>query len=85
MKWSKEHPDWIPTAKDDVTSLYNEYKRRHADELIPTAAPFLERSEFERYNTLGEDYDITNDLERYLREERAPSNNQSTAVVASTP
>ena len=74
VKWSKEHPDWIPIAREAVTSLYNEYKLRHADEVLTTGAPTAaELSEFERYNMLEDDYDMDDDLERYLREERAPA------------
>jgi hypothetical protein len=72
-KWSKSHPVWINDAKKAVTSLYNEYKQRHADEALAPVAPSKELTEFERYNLLDNDYDNDDDLERYLREDRAPA------------
>jgi hypothetical protein len=72
-KWKEEHPQWITDAKDTVTSLYNEYKRQHADEALIAHQPDKELSEFEQYNLLEDDYSQNDDLERYLREERAPA------------
>lgn len=71
-KWFKSHPQWITNAKEAVTSLYNEYKRRHADEALVLSEPGKELTEFERYNLLEDDYDNNDDLDRYLREERTP-------------
>ena len=72
-KWRQHHPEWIDQAKTDITTLYNSYKRRHADEVQLTATPSRELTKFERYNLLEDDYDATDDLERYFREERAPA------------
>jgi hypothetical protein len=72
-KWQKTHPGWIAEAGDAVTSLYSEYKRRHADEALMVNQPARKLTEFERYNLLDNDYDTTDDLERFLREERAPA------------
>jgi len=72
-KWSKTHPVWITNARKAVTLLYNEYKQRHADDALAPVAPPKELSEFERYNLLDNDYDTDDDLERYLREDRAPA------------
>jgi hypothetical protein len=73
-KWKEQHAHWINDAKDAVTSLYNEYKRRHADEALLAIQPAKELSEFEQYNVLEDEYSLYDDLERYLREERAPAN-----------
>jgi hypothetical protein len=72
VKWQTTHPEWIPDTKAAITTLYNEYKRRHADEAIIPAQPTKELTKFERYSLLEDDYDTMDDLERYLREERAP-------------
>jgi hypothetical protein len=70
-KWKEQHPQWIDDAKDAVNSLYDGYKRRHADEALLTNQPVKELSEFKQYNRIEDDYSLTDDLERYLREERA--------------
>ena len=72
-KWSKTHPQWIVAAKKAVYSFYNEYKRRHADEALTAGKPSKDLTEFERYNRLEDDYDDTDDLDRYLHEDRASS------------
>ena len=73
-KWNKHHPEWIAAARDDITALYNEYKTRHADEAITSTVPPMELSEFDKYNLLEDDFNYDDDLERFLREERTPSN-----------
>jgi len=72
LKWGQQHPKWIPIAKQAITKLYNEYKQRHVDEAIQPVAPEQSQTEFEQYNDLEDDYDSSDDLERFLREERAP-------------
>ena len=72
-KWRQHHPLWITAAKDAVYSLYDEYKRRHADEALITSQSTTELSDFERYNLLEDEHSLSDDLERYLREERAPA------------
>lgn len=56
-----------------MTSLYNDYKRRHADEALVSSKPLKQLTKFEKYNLLEDDYDVTDDLERFLREDRAPA------------
>jgi hypothetical protein len=73
--WSDEHPEWIPEAKVKIRELYQEYKRRHGDEFMATAIDEVtgtELSEFERYNRLKSNAFGGDELERYLRDERAP-------------
>jgi hypothetical protein len=72
-KWIDEHPEWITAAKEAVNALYNEYKRRHADEAFVAHQSTKVLSDFERYNLLEDDYSQNDDLQRYLREERAPA------------
>jgi hypothetical protein len=72
LKWSESHPQWISEARAAITSLYNEYKQRHIDEAIQPSLPNKELTEFERYNLLDDEHEL-DDLERFLREERAPS------------
>lgn len=71
-KWSRSHPEWIATARSAIQGLYNDYKQRHSHEALQPSQPSKERSEFEQYNDLEDDYDCTDDLERFLREERTP-------------
>ena len=73
--WGDEHPNWIPEAKVKIKELFQEYKRRHSDEVAATAIDEItgkELSEFERYNRLKSSAFDGDELERYLREERAP-------------
>jgi hypothetical protein len=72
-KWKELHPQWVTKAKDAVYSLYLDYKRRHADEALLTHQPAKELSEFEQYNLIEDEHSLTDDFERYLREERAPA------------
>ena len=72
-KWKDEHPQWIDDAKDAIYSFYSEYKRRHADEALQANQPIKELSDFEQYNLLEDEYSQSDDLERYLGEERAPA------------
>lgn len=72
--WNDEHPDWIVDAKVKIRELYQEHKRRHGDEVGTTAASgpiSKELSEFERYNRLKATTSQGDELERYLRNERA--------------
>lgn len=72
-KWSDEHPDWILTMKEEVEELYQEYKVRHAEELdavATAAATEKELTAFERYNLIKDDVYESNELARYLREDR---------------
>ena len=71
-KWKQSHPEWLPELKTAVEELYNEYKLRHADEALTTKQSTIELTEFEQYNLLEDDYATDDDLERFLREERAP-------------
>ena len=55
--------------------LFNDYKRRHPDEVLASQSRGQHSenmSEFDRYNTL-DDPDKGGELERYLAEERVPS------------
>ena len=72
-KWKEQHPQWVEDAKKAIYSLYDEYKQRHADEALLTNQPSKELSEFELYNRIEDEHSLTDDLERYLREERAPA------------
>ena len=71
-KWKEQHPQWIDDARDAVHSLYLEYLSRHADEALLSNQPAKELSEFELYNRIEDEHSLTDDFERYLREERAP-------------
>jgi len=71
LKWGQQHPKWILIAKQAITKLYNEYKQRYVNEAIQLVAPEQSQTEFEQYNDLEDDYDSSDDLERFLREERA--------------
>jgi hypothetical protein len=58
-----------------IKELFQEYKRRHSDEVAATAIDEIigkELSEFERYNRLKSSAFDGDELERYLRDERAP-------------
>ena len=69
------HPAWIPEAKKKVKELFQEYKRRHTDEVVSSAVneeTGKELTEFERYNRLKASAFDGDELERYLRDERAP-------------
>ena len=61
MRWFeehwKEHPQWIAATKAVVVELFNDYKRRHPDEVLASQlrSPHSEHmSEFDRYNTLDD-------------------------------
>jgi hypothetical protein len=54
-KWKEHHPLWITAAKDAVYSLYDECKRRHADEALQSTQPVKELSDFEQYKTLEDE------------------------------
>jgi hypothetical protein len=72
--WQEGHPEWIPQVREKVKGLYHEYKRRHGDEVVGTAAAgpaAKELSEFERYNRIKDITFEVDEFERYLREERA--------------
>jgi hypothetical protein len=69
--WREEHSQWIKEAKGQIEALYNEYKRRHGDEVEAIAAaarPSKEISAFNAYNTLEDDDLFSNELQRYLSE-----------------
>ena len=78
MRWFeenwKEHPQWIAAAKTVEVELFNDYKRRHPDEVLASQGRSQHSehmSEFDRYNNL-DDLDKGDELERYLGEERVP-------------
>ena len=65
-------------AKAVVVELFNDYKRRHPDEVLPSQGRSQHSehmSEFDRYNILDDlldDLDKGDELGRYLGEERIP-------------
>ena len=65
-KQSAVHSDQIVEAKTAVYSLYNEYRRRHANEAIRPLGPVKELSKFHKYNRVKPDYESSDDLDRYL-------------------
>ena len=71
-KWTAMHPTWITKAKKAIYSLYSEYKRRYADEAIIASVSAEDLTDFERYNLLEDEHSLNDDMERYIREERAP-------------
>ena len=59
MRWLeehwKQHPQWIAAAKAVVVELFNDYKRRHPDEVLASPGRSQHSNymrEFDRYNTL---------------------------------
>jgi hypothetical protein len=72
--WKQQHPQWVVKARQQIEELYKDYKRRHGDEILAcnTAAyQGVELSDFDRYNTIDDESYNSDELERYLREERA--------------
>jgi hypothetical protein len=62
--------------KDEVEELCQEYKIRHAEELdavATAAATDKELTAFERYNLIKDSVYESNELVRYLREDRQPA------------
>ncbi|TKA54703.1 hypothetical protein B0A49_13065 [Cryomyces minteri] len=64
--WSDLHKDWIGQAKEAVEELYKDYCRRHSDEVQAPAKPTKELDGFTRYNTLDDDDDGLDELERHM-------------------
>lgn len=73
-QWRRSHPHWIDEARDRIRELFDEYKRRHCDDVrtVTSAQRSKELTKFERYNMCDDDVETGDDLERFLREERAP-------------
>ena len=78
MRWFEEHwgdkEHWIRDCKEAIAALYQEYKRRHGDDAVAltSTATAEELSEFDQYNTLCDEAAVSDELTRYLREERQP-------------
>jgi hypothetical protein len=75
-QWDLEYPTWITNVKKVVKQCFAQYEVRHANLAIEPQcveeSDMHDLTEFERYNLILDDTPLLDELERYLKEDRAP-------------